>query len=429
MNQSTDSKNIFRSFFIIGGLLVLVKFIGLIKEIYLGNTFGISYELDSYYLALTIATFIPAAIVSAIPPILVPRFIKEKDIMNNTTGVILLFCAIVSFLLAGTYLIFNDIFLNFYNTDSNSKMIEATSIALNYFSVLPLLIIFISVFSSYLIANEKDINSILELIPSTIIIAFVFFLSTSLGYISIVFGHLLGSFTHLILLIVVCLRLGFKFNFHFTKEYFFSFKEIGYGAVILLFGQFFMTFLGPIDSMFVVNFGEGSLTTYNYANRFIAILMSLGSVIILRVLLPRFTKINKDKRKNQSLLFSLIGFIIASIICFYMNFFINDLILFAFDGGNISPQELGVVIELTRVGLLQFPFFIAGLILLQVLIVQKNYFAIASVSIVNLIIKTISNIYFIEIYGFSGLMYAWIAMYTFSLLLIIILFLHHHKYD
>ena len=349
--------------------------------------------------------------------------------MNNTTGVILLFCAIVSFLLAGTYLIFNDIFLNFYNTDSNSKMIEATSIALNYFSVLPLLIIFISVFSSYLIANEKDINSILELIPSTIIIAFVFFLSTSLGYISIVFGHLLGSFTHLILLIVVCLRLGFKFNFHFTKEYFFSFKEIGYGAVILLFGQFFMTFLGPIDSMFVVNFGEGSLTTYNYANRFIAILMSLGSVIILRVLLPRFTKINKDKRKNQSLLFSLIGFIIASIICFYMNFFINDLILFAFDGGNISPQELGVVIELTRVGLLQFPFFIAGLILLQVLIVQKNYFAIASVSIVNLIIKTISNIYFIEIYGFSGLMYAWIAMYTFSLLLIIILFLHHHKYD
>jgi len=78
---------------------------------------------------------------------------------------------------------------------------------------------------------------------------------------------------------------------------------------------------------------------------------------------------------------------------------------------------------------LQFPFFIAGLILLQVLIVQKNYFAIASVSIVNLIIKTISNIYFIEIYGFSGLMYAWIAMYTFSLLLIIILFLHHHKYD
>ena len=228
---------------------------------------------------------------------------------------------------------------------------------------------------------------------------------------------------------MVCLRLGFKFNFHFTKEYFFSFKEIGYGAVILLFGQFFMTFLGPIDSMFVVNFGEGSLTTYNYANRFIAILMSLGSVIILRVLLPRFTKINKDKRKNQSLLFSLIGFIIASIICFYMNFFINDLILFAFDGGNISPQELGVVIELTRVGLLQFPFFIAGLILLQVLIVQKNYFAIASVSIVNLIIKTISNIYFIEIYGFSGLMYAWIAMYTFSLLLIIILFLHHHKYD
>jgi O-antigen/teichoic acid export membrane protein len=76
------------------------------------------------------------------------------------------------------------------------------------------------------------------------------------------------------------------------------------------------------------------------------------------------------------------------------------------------------VSEVLRVGLLQIPFYFAGLVLVSVLASQRQHKLIAIVASVNLITKLGANWAFVPLLGVSGIIAgtAFMYMVSFSLL-------------
>ena len=84
-----------------------------------------------------------------------------------------------------------------------------------------------------------------------------------------------------------------------------------------------------------------------------------------------------------------------------------------FERGQFSATDTQSVSDVLRWGLIQVPFFYAGLVLVQLLASHERYNVIAFFTVTNLFIKVIGNLFLPDLMGVSGialstgLMYVW----------------------
>ena len=90
---------------IVGFLLIVTKLVALFKEVYLAQTFGIGSTLDTYFVALTASSFLPAVFLAVLPSVLVPYFFKlnsrsgQNSLLGNLSFLLILIGLLNAFLL------------------------------------------------------------------------------------------------------------------------------------------------------------------------------------------------------------------------------------------------------------------------------------------------------------------------------------------
>ena len=82
-----------------------------------------------------------------------------------------------------------------------------------------------------------------------------------------------------------------------------------------------------------------------------------------------------------------------------------------FERGAFTAENTLAISEVLRVGLLQLPFYFAGLVLVSVLVSQRDYKLIAIGASVNLLAKVGANSALVPIMGVSGIIAATAFMY------------------
>jgi putative peptidoglycan lipid II flippase len=414
---------------IVGFLLIVTKLVALFKEVYLAQIFGIGSTLDAYFVALTASSFVPAVFLAVLPSVLVPYFVKlnRRSGQNSLLGNLSFLSIVIGLLNVFLLLYFSGDLSSFYQFKLGTDGYVLVNGFIDSFAFLPLPLLLIAVFSSYLLSVRSNANSVIEIIPNLVLIVSVFFFSAQFAENSLAVGTIVGSFLHAFCLILIVIA-AYKSvpSVSVSEEAVRNLKYIAKGGSILFFGQFFMSLLGPVDNYFAVSFGEGSVASYNYAMKLIGIGSSLISVLVLRVILPKFSELERDGKYSElrhlALHYSRASFVVILIASILVFPFVPYFIGLIYQGGKLTPQALMLLSELVLAGMFQLPFFVASLIIVQCYLVKNWVVYVALFAISNVAVKSVSNLVFAELFGLSGLMYSWAVMYFWSGLCLFFMF-------
>ena len=410
-----------KQFLVVAVLLFFVKLIALYKEVYIGKIFGFSSTLDAYYISYALAAYFPTVILATFSTLLVPLFISYKEssqLSSMLSFLMLLTISVCSLNGVLIYLFSGNISEAYQSNSSMSQSLEIKQF-LEHFSILPPLLVATGIFVSFIIANKNNLSFIFEVIPNFILIATLTLLYKYLGNFSLSLGVILGSVSQFFIIYAyTALKYGIKLSFDIDRASIMPFFSLGSGAILLIFVQMVSSPIYSIDNYLALDFGTGSVASYNYAIKFIAIGISLLSVIIIRVILPDFAELqnqNKYELLNSKLNNYIFGFVVITMsACLAATQFIEQLINLIFSDENFSSKSIADIVKLTKFGLFQIPFVAANLLIVQIFAVKKLYTVIAVVTATSAFVKFFSNLLLAKFFGLNGIMLAWAAMYFWS---------------
>jgi putative peptidoglycan lipid II flippase len=302
--------------------------------------------------------------------------------------------------------------------------LPATTVALAS-EVVPALVflmplgVIIGLFSAWTLAAGRHANTLFEGVPA-LAIALAVLMIPGGGIEPLVWGTLAGFAFHLTSLAIPLARRGEIEAPRFARQspHWSPFWQC-FG--IMLAGQALMSFVGIIDQFFAAHLGTGAIATLSYANRILALILGLGATAVSRATLPIFSKTEAQggaqghRLANHwvRLLFT-VG-VIALIVGWGLASWAVRLL---FERGAFTAEDTLAVSEVLRVGLLQLPFYCAGLVLVSVLASQREHKLIALGASVNVLAKLGANLALVPIMGVSGIIAATAFMYMVSFILL-----------
>ncbi|MDQ3776537.1 MAG: polysaccharide biosynthesis C-terminal domain-containing protein [Pseudomonadota bacterium] len=401
--------------------VLLGRLAGAAKEMAIAYRYGVSAEVDAYLYVLTLVTWPVSIWFSVLVGVLVPLAARIRH--DSTTPdlprlraelfglsvVIGLALATLAWLILPAVL------------RAPWTGLSTTTAALALETVPVLLVaapigVVTSLFSAWMLAAGRHANTLLEGVPAlTIALSVVAF--SGAGVEPLVWGTLAGFAFHLISLAIQLARHGEIEVPRFTHRspHWATFWQ-GFG--ISLAGQALMSLIGIIDQLFAAHLGTGAIATLGYANRVLALILGLGATAVSRATLPIFSNtaaqggVQRRRLANQWVLLLFTFGVLALIAGWELTPLAVRLL---FERGAFMAEDTLAVSEALRAGLLQVPFYFAGIVLAAVLLSQQEYKLIALSATINLIAKVGANLVLVPLMGVSGINAATAFMYLVSL--------------
>jgi peptidoglycan biosynthesis protein MviN/MurJ (putative lipid II flippase) len=185
-------------------------------------------------------------------------------------------------------------------------------------------------------------------------------------------------------------------------------------------GQLLLSFASPIDQWVAASLGAGENATLGYANRILAMAMTVGAAAISRSTLPVFSegvaggqamRVHRHAL-HWSLLMLGAGLGAALLLAVAAPWLVGLL----FERGAFSPTDTRMVATALQAGALQLPPYFAALVLVSLLASKGMYGLLTAAGAVSLAVKLAGNYALAPALGVPGLLLATAAMYGFSAL-------------
>lgn len=399
----------------------LGKLAGAAKEMAIAYRYGVSEEVDAYLFVFNLVSWPVGVWFSVLTVVLVPLAARIKQcapveltkFRSELFGLALLLGVMLSVLLW----IGLPFLLNSPSTGLSTKTTAiATSMVAGLTLVVPLGLL-VSLFSAWMMAAGRQANTLLEGVPAiTLLVAVLVFPGG--GAEPLVWGTVVGVAFHLVSLAVPLVRRGeIEAPCFILKSSQWPVFWQGFG--IMLAGQALMSLIGIVDQFFAAHLGTGAIATLSYANRILALLLGLGAMSVSRATLPVFSRVQAQSGGGLHLrsvavhwvrIMFVLG-VVAMIVGWWLAPWAVKLL---FERGAFIARDTQAVTEVLRYGLVQLPFYFAGLVLVSLLASQRRHKLIAISAIVNLFVKVIANFVFIPLMGINGIITATAAMYMCS---------------
>tara|TARA_B100000508_G_scaffold98015_2_gene76882 strand:- start:5211 stop:6452 length:1242 start_codon:yes stop_codon:yes gene_type:complete len=396
---------------------MIARLVGLLKEIVIAKEFGLSAELDTYFLAILIPMYAVVSLTNPLGPTFIPVYnrleIKGKEEAQVLFSKILGYVFYGSVALALIYWILIPFLSIVLNVDATNESLFRS------ISLLFVPIVVVQSISNYLLPfleNRKlfIFTSMGTVLSSLGVLVFIYLFSSIL---SIAAGMLASALLFLFIQIVALLMKG-------NVRLIFSFKldrvETGlkkqYSWLLLASATMGSTLV--VDQYMASFFGVSSVSGLNYGYKLAGIVCGLGSISLATVALPVFSKLiaqgNKDKVQSlvRSVL-SLIAFLsIPLVVVIYL--YSDEIISLIFERGAFKAVEVDFVSELLKFYILQFPFYVGGVVLSRLMSTLGKNDQVFVISFVALILNVMLNIGFTKWIGISGIALSTSVVYLFT---------------
>jgi len=436
LSLSGANSQIFSSFVKVLTFFGVGKLVGALKELVLAWRFGVGPVMDSYVYAFSIALWLPTfwqglTFIVGVPAL---KSVEKQDYVSNTFrnqffGMAILFGSCASFLIAIIALFTIMVGLSgTMSVDANNGYMLLTLSPLVLFAVIA------AYLSSLLISRGNHINSLIEGVPSLVIIVLLLLMFGSHARNTGIDSWLLALVTVIgfvvqtlcLYLIIKHLKLDLKPVIKLNSPVWTTFRQ---GISIMVVSQGLMSIIPLIDVFFALRLQEGMLSVYGYCQRLLLLATSLAGIAIARATLPVFS----DKTLDVSIIFasakkwSAIFFVVGVIGMFIASYFREFFVQLLFERGEFDHHDTAIVAKMLGYGLYQLPFFMAGIVCVQYLASQKRYSIILYSSIIALLIKLVAGFVLTNMYGLAGLFLSTMAVYagTYLFFLYILMFRSH----
>jgi putative peptidoglycan lipid II flippase len=271
----------------------------------------------------------------------------------------------------------------------------------------------IGLFSAWMLAAGRHVNTLLESVPAlTILVALLMFPDG--GVKPLLWGTLAGFFLHLTTLAVPLVRQGEIAAPRFVRLAP-QWTPFWQGFGIMLTGQVLMSFTGIIDQFFAARLGTGAIATLSYANRILTLILGMGAMAVSRATLPVFSRAQAQGAQQTNRVAThwvrfLFGLGVFTMIASWWLAEVGVQLLF--ERGAFTERNTVIVAEVLRIGLIQVPFYFAGLVFVSYLSSRGLYGWLLWSGIIGLCVKLIGNATLIPVFGVGGIAFSTAIMYA-----------------
>lgn len=402
-------QQVFKNILLVFNITLLVKGLGFLKESIVAGEYGLSQQLDTFYIAMLIPGFISTVFLQSFKNVFIPNYVSEMKTGNNmasfqTTGFLFVTGIAVIFMVFAVLV--TDIYIKTVfpgHTPEYYSYIKA-----QFYLLAPCILLWglAALVSGLLNINKEFKYSSLDsvFIPITVIILVLFFKET-FGKVTLAAGTLIGSFFNLLFV----LGIAFKKNIlHFGKP------NLRNANAITMLKQapakassgFLTGLIGVTDQYFAAQLAIGSIAALNYGHKIPAFITGLIIMAMGNVLLPHFSlKVLENREKAFSDLFKLLKwlFLSASVVAVIAILLSDFVVQLFFERDQFTSEDTKVVSIIQKITLIYAPFTICGMVLVNFLTsINKNAF-MAWVSFGSMLANIVLDYILMKFYGIYGI--------------------------
>lgn len=413
-SAGSDHIRIVRGLGLVMFFIAIGKTVGAAKEVAIAYKFGMSELVDIYILALTFAMWIPACAFSVITSIYIPLIHKLDDsnkesFRNQFTSMILVLSGLVTVVLMFLLPMILDLLSAQYSA-ANSEAAKKLAIG---FAPLAGMGILAAHMSTMLLSDERHANTLFEIIPSLCLVILVLSWPVSNTIDPLLWGTVVGTLLHATGLFLLLKRSHTKIIPDFTLSSH-GWKDFRSNIGIILAAQIVMSFVEPVGTAIAASLGTGNVAGIGYSTRILALFLTLGATAVARAILPVLSNTTRSEtdRVRLATQWAALTFIIGTITALVTWMLAPQIVRILLERGAFSADDTVAVTQGVRFGVLQFPFFFPGLVLVQLFISQGNYKIVFLSACMALVTKLIFSLLLAPVYSFAGIILASTPMYA-----------------
>ena len=396
-------------------LILLVKFVGFIKESILAYNFGTSKELDLYLMMMLLSFFFVTPVAGALSTMLTP-LIKSEIFKTPTENAIIFSSKFIHFIFK--YVLFlNVIGLSIFLLVH--LFAEASLFGrLTYHYFLPLTAYFTGisiVCGGVLISLEQHRK--LNLIPATVpvcIITFLVFFPHLDALAMLVAGTVCGYFLEMV------------FNFFATKNYIRLFEKlqpipkndekVARKQIILLVASTAILNLNlVIDQIMAQLAGDGAVASVSFGNK-----ITLGIISVLAVfwivLYPKFSELIHKKEflrlRKKYIFWNILIIGVGFPICCLLAIYSEGIIKLLFERGKFDSSTTQIVGQIQYYYLLHIPFYVLCMLSSRMASAMLQNSGLLNINLIALIVNVSLNFILINYFGVIGISIATLITYS-----------------
>lgn len=410
-----------RSLVLVGIFVFAGKIFGALREIVLASEYGTQEPVDTYLLVFNIMTLPMTIWLGLVLAIGVPLFVRaDKEDPKLSAQFLFELCAVCLVCGSVIALVLSVLLPQAFSLKVLGRTPESIELAAQMAPPLSLLVplgLLIGALSARLVASERHVNTLLEGTPALAVLCAV--LAVGGGVAPLIWGSIAGFALQILLLLLLIpktyrvVRPGISL----TSPLWMRFSE---SIAIFAVGQVAAGAVGVVDQLMVAHVGTGAVATLGYASRILALALGLGATAISRVMLPGFANpdASTENLKTSARFWAAAMFWLGALGGLVGWFAAPWLVALLFERGAFDSNDTLAVSEVLKLGLLQAPFYFAGIVAVQVLAARGAYRQIAIAGIAVLGIKVLANLVLVPSWGVGGVMLASAIAYALSALLL-----------
>lgn len=390
---------------------VIVKFMGLFRDVALANTYGTSFVSDAYIVANNIPIVIFSVVATAISTCFIPIYceISEKEgeekaklFMSNFMNILLVISLVLTLLGELFPGILVKMFAYGFVTEQYNLTIQFTRILLPSIIVIALM----SISGSYLQINKDFLPISYVTIPNNLIVIVAIYFSFYSGKTYLLaIGTLIGCISQFIYYYPFLKKNNYK------HIWYIDIKDHNIKKVILMVAPVFVSAAVTqintiVDRSLVSGLQTGSIAALNYSSKLIGFVTGVFIVSLMTIIYPKmseFVSKNKKEEMNKYVITCLNLMTIILLPIIIVTFISSkEIVRIIFERGSFTGEST----EMTSIALAAYSIGLIGIGYREILTKAFFSFKDTKTPMINgalaVVINIILNVILIKKIGFVG---------------------------
>ncbi|UWX56104.1 polysaccharide biosynthesis C-terminal domain-containing protein [Maribacter litopenaei] len=393
----------------VSGVTLVTSILGFFKESIVASFYGLSLELDTFFVALLIPGVINTVFLGSFKSVFIPNYIIELNQKGNigafqatslvVTTVVSVFFVFIAFISTDTFLeiLYPNKSLEFYYMVKEQLYILLPAIFLWGMS---------SVTGALLNVNDEyRLSSFSGIFTPICIVLGIYFFNDYKSNTLLAWGTTIGAFFSVLYLITIASKkkliiLG-KVDLK-NKNIKIAFKQIP----AKISSGFLTAMNSVVDQFFAAQLLVGSIAALNYGLKIPAFTSSLLLVAFSTVLLPYFSKtvINNRKLAFENLFKNLKWLFLGLTIITILGILLSDFVVaLLFQRNEFTAEDTHIVSTIQKIFLAYIPFKISGMIMVNFATSINKNSIMAYIALIALILNIILDYILMKFYGVFGI--------------------------
>jgi putative peptidoglycan lipid II flippase len=420
--SSSVNRQIFGAAAIVGLFTGLVKLIAVGKELVVAWKFGTGDELDAFLMAMVVPAFVISVVAGSFQSSLIPVYIKVKERQGISAAQKLVantfvLAAILLVSIASIMAIASPLYLPLLASGFTVEKLALTNRIIWAISPLVLLFGIVSLWGGVLNAGERFALAAFSPATGSIATIILLLVFPSWGIFALAWGLILGSVVEIAIL-GIGLRQQKVQLLPKWSGYDDNLREVTRQYLPVVTGAFLMCSANLVDRSMAAMLPAGSVSALGYADRVIALPLTLITLALGTAVIPYFSKTIAQQNWQQverTFKFYL-KWIFVSTIPLTIAFILTSklIVQLLFERGSFTAADTAIVYPIQICYALQIPFYIASIFVVRLInSLGINHF-LAWGSSLNLLCNIVGNYVFMNWLGVKGIALSTSLVYAVS---------------